>query len=1049
MADEPTKTPGSITQNADSKDQRISEISNVSRAISNMQKQIDQKISEIDQKVATGEDLSAIQANMNDVLRKLSATVGDMGKGFSSIAMNVAKGTGRTLAQMRRAMQDEVKYDPQKMVAMALSKTTGPIFGYYVSRFMETDVFKTAVEKMKTNIGNALSGVGSKLKGFVTGRSKGTKDSTRASIDVTKSTKEKIPHMQKGGVVEKGGVARLHAAEVVMPVDKLLKRMDDQISVTKALSTSSVKFQTSALAKMDTYIGEVHAQEKVGMFKGFLRALEEVQSQYEEPAEKRMLRSLLAIQQAIGAQIGTWEQVWQKMLIQHPIMRTSLYTAKIMRGLLGKAYSPVYGFFKGRGGYDRHLSKSSKPLQAMSDNIGTLYTGSMYRLDAIATFTRATAEAVRHISTALTGTRYKAIAGISSGKWSWFAKFRGALNALVAGTGSLGTRLIAKPFVGRGMRREIGESAADFRARKKQKSKEVDDSIKGFWGLTKKGILAREVLKKPGLVGLSKGFMEDIYGSEQVIRAKQSEEEYQKYMPKKMAKIAVAHGAMPVVIAGNIGEAAKAAAEEEHEEVSAAKMTKKQYQDAKKEHARKVKLEKHQARVAAAIQRKRDRRTKMAQKAAAKLVKKAQKRIALEKKALAKEKRAAKMEKIREGLKKKYSAAKQGLFGLFGGGGGIMGFIKRLGPMLLTIGGGLKGLITKTIGPAITGLFAAGGPIAAGMISTMATGVTNFLKNPAVLKTLGGLGAVAAAGYAGYELGKKLDEMLGITEKIQGWLAKKDQKDREYANEISSATHKSAMAAREGGRLGFEEKARVNLAARAWKGKDIAEMWNEDVGTFGRRNQAAIKAGQIEYMRKNIHDYLKYSPETLQKARRAFLRKNRSSWTNWIGMGGKGIGTSARNYGKKREADFLKFLKSNKSYKPLTDEQLQDRFADYQASVGLAADAPYVPYDQLSMTEKIQRNYGDKIEMAKRQTAMGIYQANEQRKAALEVGQQAIKDREKHAQTIKDATIVGANNVVNSVQNTTNNVMNQGQAAVDYMGKEYNRLIIPGEVDGD
>jgi len=1045
MADETTRRPGSITASADSKDQRISEISNVSRAISNMQKQIDQKMSEIDTKVSTGEDLSAIQSSMNDVLRKLSSTVGDMGKGFSSIAMNLAKGTGSTLAQMRRAMQDEVKYDPQKMVAMALSKTTGPIFGYYISRFMETDVFKTAVDKMKTNIGNALSGLGRGIKGFVTGRSKASKEVDRASISINKKSKEKIPHMARGGVVEKGGVARLHAAEVVMPVDKLLKRMDDQISVSQALATSSVKFQTSALAKMDTYIGDVHSQQKVGMFKGFMRALEEVQSQYEEPAEKRMLRSLLAIQSAIGAQIGTWQQVWQKMLIEHPIMRTSLYTAKILKNVLGRAWSPVYGFFKTRGGYTRHLSKSKQPFSAMSDNIGTLYTGSMYRLDAIATYTRATAEAVRHLSTAITGTKYKAIAGISSGKWSIFKMMRGFTNSLIAGTGSLGTRLAAAPFATRGMRKEIGESKADFKARKKAQSKSVSDKIKGFWGGAKKSILMRQAGKPIGLAGLSKGYMENIYGSEQAIRASQSEEEYQKYMPKGMAKLAVKHSAMPVMIAGNIGEAAKEAAKEEHEEVSAAKMTKKQYEQAKKDHARKMKLEKHQASVAKEIQRRRDRRAKQAQKIAAKLIKKAQKKLALEKKAIAKEKRAAKMERIREGLKKNYNKAKTGLFGLFGGGGGILGFIKRLGPLLMMMGGGITGFITKSIGPAIADLFKVGGPIAAGMISTMAKGVGSFLSNPTVLKTLGGVGAVAAAGYAGYELGKQLDEMLGITKSIQGWLTKQDEKDRAYVGTVQDKTSTASQAAREGGRLGFEGQMKTHLGAKIGTGKD----WQEDVGTFGRRNMSAIAAGQKEHMMTNIEKYMKYSPKTLAQARKAFIKKNRGKWSNWIGMGGKGLGTSAKGYGKKREKEFLKFLTSNKSYVPLTDEQVQDRFAEYQSSRGLAVDMPYVNYDDLSMTEKLERNYGDKAELAKRKVAMGVYAANKQAKATLDAAEKAVQNRDQIAKELKGTVVATSNNVVNSVNNTTTNVMNQGQAAVDYIGGEYNRLIIPGEVDGD
>ena len=167
-------------------------------------------------------------------------------------------------------------------------------------------------------------------------------------------------------------------------------------------------------------------------------------------------------------------------------------------------------------------------------------------------------------------------------------------------------------------------------------------------------------------------------------------------------------------------------------------------------------------------------------------------------------------------------------------------------------------------------------------------------------------------------------------------------------------------------------------------------------------------------------------------------------------MGGKGMGTSAKGYGKKRERDFMKFLTSNKTkYKPLSDEQVQDRYSEYQASRGLSVDMPYINYEDLSPLEKIDRNYGDKIELAKRKTAMGIFTANQQRKAIIEAGEQAIKDREKHAEALKNAAFYTSNNIVNSVNNSTQNVMSSGRAGMDYGMKEYNRLIVPGEVDGD
>ncbi len=194
---------------------------------------------------------------------------------------------------------------------------------------------------------------------------------------------------------------------------------------------------------------------------------------------------------------------------------------------------------------------------------------------------------------------------------------------------------------------------------------------------------------------------------------------------------------------------------------------------------------------------------------------------------------------------------------------------------------------------------------------------------------------------------------------------------------------------------------------------------------------------------------MKYSPQTLAKARSDFLKKNRASWTNWMGMGGKMIGTSAKTYGKSRERSFLKFLTGNNAYVPLTDEQVQDRFADYQADRSLAADSPYVNYDDLSMKEKIQRNYGDKLELAKREAGTTIYAANEQRKSLLQQSEELIKNKEKIANEAKEIAIVTTNNVVNSVSNAATNVAAGGKAAGEYLENEFNKYVIPGEVDGD
>ena len=242
---------------------------------------------------------------MNKVLQKLSYTVGDIGKGFAKISTDVAKGGKDALADYGRAISQDINYNKQNIVAMALSKST-PVYGYFISKFMETDVWKNAADKMKSNISNTLSSVGQTLKDKLSGLRPGGKKK-KDTDSLSKQTRSvKVPQMAKGGVVEKAGLAKLHAAEVVLPVDKLLSRIDEQISVGKEMAKTMEKGQIHALAKMHTYVGGVEQMQKGGMFKGMFKALRAVQTQYEEPAQQRMLRALLAIQETLGAQVGTW-----------------------------------------------------------------------------------------------------------------------------------------------------------------------------------------------------------------------------------------------------------------------------------------------------------------------------------------------------------------------------------------------------------------------------------------------------------------------------------------------------------------------------------------------------------------------------------------------------------------------------------------------------------------------------------------------------------------------------------------------------------------------
>ncbi|MFW9871848.1 MAG: hypothetical protein ACFFG0_02015 [Candidatus Thorarchaeota archaeon] len=448
MPDKPIKPPGSITEPADTRNERIAEVSNVNRSISEMQRKINQQLDESQASIGEYEGIEDVQNSMVKVLSSLNETVGTIGHGFAKIATDASRASTDALKQYGKAISEDISLNKRNIVATALAQSS-PVFGYFAAKFVETDIFKSATQRMKSNISDALGGVTSKFKegfGGIIGRAR-TKAEKEKPIKRTIPKAEEIPKMQTGGYVEKEGLARLHPAEVVVPIEKILSRIDESIDISRELALITRRTQLNALAKMGTYVKSVEKLERVGIFKGFMRAMRQVQTQYQEPSDVRQLRALLAIQDALGAQVGTWQQVWQKMLVEHPYFRNIAFAMKGISSVFGLPLKFVYGVFKSRGGYQAHLSKDRNPMKAMVENIGLVYTEGMWRLDNIALFTKATAEATRDLTSALTGKKYPPLEGVPTGVWS-FANLATRLAALMTGRKRPGQRKALRGLYG-------------------------------------------------------------------------------------------------------------------------------------------------------------------------------------------------------------------------------------------------------------------------------------------------------------------------------------------------------------------------------------------------------------------------------------------------------------------------------------------------------------------------------------------------------------------------------------------------------------------------
>lgn len=439
MADKPKMPPGSITEEADKMhDERMNTISNVSKTVNAMRKRAQTEMQDLERDIKQNKDVQAVETSMNRVLKKLGDTIGSLNKGMQQITVGTAKATKDAIAQYGKALNEDIGFQKKNFVAMTLARTT-PLFGYFAAKFMETDVFRNATARMRENIGNALSGVWGGVKRAsrkLTGR--GEPD----QIPLGKTAAKEIPKMQRGGYVEKGGMVRVHAGEVVAPIEKVLARVDESISTAKDLASIAKKTQLSMLADMHTFVKGETKKVPAGIVRGFINAYAKVQQRYQEPTDKRMLRALLAIQEAIGAQPNTMSQVWAEFISEHPWFRNMLFMGRIMGKAFGTAFfKPIRFFFKTRGGYEADLSDDENPLRAMSHNIGALYAGTMWRLDNIARFTRRTAETTTDLSSFFTGRRYPRVEGVEEPGWT-------IMGLITKGISKIFSKVIFRPIEG-------------------------------------------------------------------------------------------------------------------------------------------------------------------------------------------------------------------------------------------------------------------------------------------------------------------------------------------------------------------------------------------------------------------------------------------------------------------------------------------------------------------------------------------------------------------------------------------------------------------------
>ena len=317
----------------------------VSSEISSLTKEQQRLMATLD--AERGEFTSETASGYNQVVKSLGRTIQQLSIGVKNITLDTAKATSSAIGQYGKAIGEDISINKTNTMAMALARAT-PLFGYFAAKFMETDVFQSAAQKMKEKVSSTLSSAGESL----------------ANVFKKKQEEDDVPQLQKGGLVKKGGIVEVHAAEVVSPIDKILDRIDPMGS-------------TQVVEKLSAIHKEMKSLAKVG-----------------QGSQDALLKSINELKVGMIGTASRMQLAWQRTLLEHPTFRGILAFSQTMKTVVS---APFRILFAARGGFlgdVRKATRTSNIYQQQVNLLALIYIKGMQYLRDIAKFTNVSAEAL-------------------------------------------------------------------------------------------------------------------------------------------------------------------------------------------------------------------------------------------------------------------------------------------------------------------------------------------------------------------------------------------------------------------------------------------------------------------------------------------------------------------------------------------------------------------------------------------------------------------------------------------------------------------------------
>jgi len=425
MPDEEMKSGEELAKTAEEEyEERLKNIGGVNAAAAKMQASIEERIDEI-KGIGTQEGIEQVSKATSSVLRSLSAVIREIAVGTKRITIGTALATKEAIGQYGKAISEDISFNKQNIVAMSLARAT-PLFGYFASKFMETDVFKSAAEKIKSTLSNAISAVGGKFRNLFTA---GWEKVRGLFGKAKRAETEEIPKLQAGGVIGKGGLAEVHKAEVIMPIEKLLQKLDELKKPTEEAAEVAVKPMRmfSALISgmsrrqhmIEQYTLRRIPAERRSLIRSFMGAYRETFEEHTLPHQEQMVRLTRRLVFSLIGLGNRFRIAFSTMLYEHPLLRNLFWSI----GEFSKALTAPFRFLiKARGGYEADLPTSRNPFENLVQTSGLIYTGMMYQFDKIVGHARAQSEYLRDISGAFTGKGYEQVQEVERQRWSILRK---------------------------------------------------------------------------------------------------------------------------------------------------------------------------------------------------------------------------------------------------------------------------------------------------------------------------------------------------------------------------------------------------------------------------------------------------------------------------------------------------------------------------------------------------------------------------------------------------------------------------------------------------